>query len=75
MYESQAGNQLAENQGMTVALFTIKGDNVKFSFRGMDGHSPSALELARALKGGGHKNAAGAEISLHEFIGLIINPS
>ena len=67
-YVSSVGNILSGQLGVTVALFAIKGDKVRFSFRGKQGQSPSALALARALGGGGHELAAGATVPLADFI-------
>lgn len=70
-HQSAAGNILAERFDRTVALFTIKGDQVKFSFRCLDHHTPSSLDLAAALGGGGHRNASGANMSLPAFLAQI----
>ncbi len=70
-FQSEIGNILAEKLGEAVALFNIKGYQVRFSFRSVEGQSPSALDLAKILGGGGHKNAAGASISLEQFCKII----
>ncbi|RUM58703.1 MAG: phosphoesterase [Persephonella sp.] len=70
-FQSEIGNILAEKYGEAVALFNIKGYQVRISFRSLDNQSPSALELAKILGGGGHKNASGASIPLEEFCNLI----
>lgn len=67
-YQSHCGNELAGSQNKAVALYTIRGDTVRFSFRSYDTHEPSALALAQALGGGGHRNAAGATMSIRDFI-------
>ena len=67
-HESACGSILAEHLNATVALFTIKGDKVNLSFRGLPHHDPSSLTLATHLGGGGHKNSAGAEMPLAQFI-------
>jgi oligoribonuclease NrnB/cAMP/cGMP phosphodiesterase (DHH superfamily) len=72
MYKSPVGNKLSVIQDKAVAMFTISGGDVNLSFRGTDSNSPTALELAQLLEGGGHKNAAGANISLEDFIKMII---
>lgn len=72
MYESPVGNRFARIQEKAIAMFTINGGNVNFSFRGTDNNNPTALELATILGGGGHKDAAGASISLKDFIKMII---
>lgn len=53
-------------------MFSINGNFVKFSIRGNEGQSPTALDVAKLLGGGGHKNAAGAEIPLNDFLKMII---
>ncbi len=72
LFQSEIGNLLCEKYKEPIALFNINGDIVKFSFRSCDYVSPSALELAKILGGGGHKNAAGAAIKLKEFCKMII---
>ena len=71
-YESACGNTLSEKLDKAVALFTIRGAQVKLSFRSKEGQQPTSLELAASLGGGGHVHAAGATISLQEFIGMIV---
>lgn len=70
-YESACGNILAERQNSVALLFMIKGQYVKFSIRSLDHQTPSALDIATVLGGGGHKNAAGATIPLGEFLHMI----
>ena len=72
MYQSASGNKLSIIQNAAVAMFTITGGSVNFSFRGADGQSPSALELAKLVGGGGHQNASGAEIPLQDFLKMIV---
>jgi uncharacterized protein len=71
-YESACGNILSEQLDVAVMLFTIQGDQVRLSFRSKKHHKPTSLELAHLLGGGGHKNAAGADISLKDFLTMII---
>ncbi len=71
VYESAIGNAHASEQGKTCATFIIRGDKVKLSFRSLDGQSPSSLDLATVLGGGGHKNAAGATIPRGDFLAMI----
>lgn len=66
-FHSELGSILSEQKGETVGFFSIKGDEVKLSFRGKDGQSPTALDLAQPLGGGGHVKAAGAAVSLSDF--------
>lgn len=71
-HESACGNILSEKHGQAVALFTIKGDEVKFGFRSKDGQTPSAYDLAALLGGGGHRNASGAQLLLADFLNQIL---
>jgi len=71
-YKSEAGNSLSTIRDQAVGLFTIDGDKVKISFRSLDGHNPSALELAKTLGGGGHVKASGAGMPLENFLNSII---
>lgn len=69
---SEIGNLLTKERGVAVGLFTIKGDEVIASFRSLDGQMPTALDLAKALGGGGHRNAAAAAMPLDAFIKAIV---
>lgn len=71
VYKSESGNILSTAQGKAVALYSIDGHEVKISFRSLDAHTPSALDMAKALGGGGHRNAAGATLTLKGFIAAI----
>lgn len=71
-YASWVGHRLATVNEKTVVMFSINGDSVKFSIRSADGLRPSALELAELIGGAGHQNAAGAEISLKNFLKMIV---
>lgn len=70
-HQSHTGNVLSHARSEAVALYTIRGDIVRFSFRSQDGQEPSALDLATTLGGGGHQNSAGATMSLRDFINAI----
>lgn len=70
-FQSELGNLLSEKYDEAVAIFNIKGNQVRFSFRSHDKHNPSALELAKILGGGGHRNASGAVITLEQFCQMI----
>ncbi len=72
VYQSASGNNLSEKIGKAVAMYTVNGDQVKFGFRSKQGQEPSALALAKALGGGGHQNASGAEVPLEKFLGMIL---
>jgi oligoribonuclease NrnB/cAMP/cGMP phosphodiesterase (DHH superfamily) len=67
-HQSHCGKELSVTHGSAVALYTIRGENVRFSFRSHDDQTPSALDLAAALGGGGHRNAAGAAMATQDFI-------
>lgn len=69
---SDVGNALAVQLGKTVATFVINKDIVRLHFRGTNSHTPSALELAKILDGGGHRNAAAATVSLKDFCKMMI---
>lgn len=72
LFQSEIGNLLSIKYNEAVCLFSINGDFVKFSFRSLDNHNPSALDLAKLLNGGGHRNAAGASVSINEFCNMIV---
>lgn len=74
-HESACGNILATRYDQAVTLFTIKGDEVKLSFRSLEHHAPSALDLALSVGGGGHKNAAGGRMMLVDFMEAIEYPA
>lgn len=71
--KSEAGNILSTQRDRAVGLFSIDGGVVKISFRSLDRHVPSALDLAKALGGGGHRNASGASMRLDAFVQSIQN--
>jgi len=70
-FQSEIGNILATKHNQVVILFYIQGTDVKFSFRSNTGHKPDALDLAKELGGGGHRNAAGALVPLTQFFKMI----
>lgn len=70
--KSESGNKLTLLRKEAVGLFSIDGNKVKISFRGLDQQKPNALELAQALGGSGHTNAAGAGMKLEDFIQAIV---
>jgi oligoribonuclease NrnB/cAMP/cGMP phosphodiesterase (DHH superfamily) len=71
-HESASGNILSEKLDKAVALFTIKGDVVSLGFRSKDHQVPSSVDLATSLGGGGHTCAAGASVSLTDFIDMLV---
>lgn len=70
--KSESGNVLSQIRNEAVGLFSIDGHKVKISLRCLDGHKPTALDLAQALGGGGHVKAAGAGMPLTDFIKSIV---
>ncbi|WP_457639410.1 DHH family phosphoesterase [Persephonella sp.] len=70
-FQSEIGNILATKYNQAVLLYTIQGKDVKMSFRSNTGHKPDALDLAKELGGGGHRNAAGALVPLKEFVKMV----
>lgn len=72
LFQSEIGNFLSIKYNEAVCLFSINGDFVKLSFRSLDNHNPSALDLAKLLHGGGHRNAAGSSVSINEFCNMIV---
>jgi oligoribonuclease NrnB/cAMP/cGMP phosphodiesterase (DHH superfamily) len=68
---SRLGNVLAKKYGETIGVYRITGGNVNISFRGLDTVEPSARELAEVLGGGGHRNSAGAGMTLSEFLKIL----
>lgn len=71
VYQSGLGNRLAEEHGCAVALYTIEGATVRFSFRSIEGNVPNARTLAEHLGGGGHDHASGAGIPLSDFLAML----
>jgi oligoribonuclease NrnB/cAMP/cGMP phosphodiesterase (DHH superfamily) len=72
-HESACGHILSLRHNQAVALFTIKGDTVTFSFRSITPQTPSALDLALLADGGGNRNSAGGRIALTDFISRIVH--
>lgn len=72
IYQSAVGNNLSRQIGGVAVMFTIKGEKVKLDFRCEQSHNPSALDLAKMLGGGGHRNASGAEVPFVKFLEMII---
>jgi oligoribonuclease NrnB/cAMP/cGMP phosphodiesterase (DHH superfamily) len=72
VFKSEVGHLLCEKHKGVVAIFTIENMYVRISFRCNEEHSPSALDVAKLINGGGHRNAAGARMSLDEFYKSIV---
>ncbi|MEM5877391.1 MAG: DHHA1 domain-containing protein [Candidatus Aenigmatarchaeota archaeon] len=71
LFQSEIGSVLCKKYDEVVCLFSFSYDYVILSFRGLEHHNPSALDLAKILGGGGHKNAAGATVSIKKFNDMI----
>jgi len=71
MYQTSCGGILSDRNDSVAVMFTIKGEEVRFSFRSNEHQNPSALELAQILGGGGHRNAAGGNATLEDFLKMI----
>jgi len=62
-FASEVGNELAKKSGTFGATYSLeKGHRIKWSFRGVPGFDVS--RLAKRLGGGGHRGAAGVELSI-----------
>lgn len=70
---SEIGHRLSKQFSEAVVIFRFMGDGVRLSFRGNDTDNPSAMELAEALGGTGHRNAAGAFASIETFVGMVVH--
>lgn len=70
--QSVLGNLMADPVLGLSIIFSIKGDRVRMSIRSIKDSKISALEVAQGFGGGGHRNAAGCEISFADFTKEII---
>ncbi len=70
-FESELGHAFSKKHGSAVAIFRFKGAVVNFSLRSADSQTPSALDLATLLGGGGHRNASGASVPLKKFTAML----
>lgn len=71
-YKDYICEALSKKNNQAVIGFRIDGQNVRYSLRSHNEHTPSALDLATILGGGGHRNSCGASTTLPEFIKMII---
>lgn len=62
---------MANNDLGVATVFSLKGKSVRMSIRSIENSKISALEVAKYFGGGGHRNAAGCEIPLSEFMARI----
>ncbi len=66
---SDFGNLISEKVKEPVLMFKIFGDTVNLSFRSAsENFEPYPVDLAQSCGGNGHKLAAGATMSLKEFL-------
>ena len=72
MFVSEIGRGLSEKLGSAVIMFRIRGERVSMSLRSIEGQSPTALDLATTLGGGGHTHASGAFMPLKRFCEMIV---
>lgn len=62
---------MANNDLGVASVFSLKGKSVRMSIRSIENSKISALEVAKHFGGGGHRNAAGCEIPLADFMAKI----
>lgn len=70
--KSEMGNILCTQHKGVVALYTVENDYLRVSFRSLEEHVPSALDVAKLVGGNGHRNAAGAKMTLDDFYKAIL---
>lgn len=70
-FDSYIGNVMSEKHGCVSGVFDIRGNKVRLSFRSKEGQTPTALDIAQSLGGGGHKHAAGASATFTDFIKMM----
>lgn len=70
VYVSEIGNKLLETEPVGV-VFSVKSGKVLFSLRSRDDR-PDVSEIAKLFGGGGHRNAAGFEVSISQFINDVL---
>ncbi len=70
-HQSVCGHILSTQTNSAVGLYSIDGDSVRISFRSLPSHTPSALDLAHILGGGGHRDSSGARMPLQQFVAHI----
>lgn len=71
-FKNKIGYYFSKKHNEAVAVFYFNGQEVYFNFRSYDGQFPSALDLAKAIGGGGHHNKSGACIPLKKFIEMLV---
>jgi len=67
MHQSEVGHELANQSGtFGLAWYLAEDNTVRCSFRSNGGYDVSAI--AKAFGGGGHRNAAGCEVSIETLL-------
>lgn len=67
IHQSEIGNALATECGSFGAVWYLDGiDDVRVSLRSNDDYD--VTEIAKTYGGGGHKNAAGFSVKIHQFL-------
>jgi len=70
---SHIGHAFSKKHRRAVNIFALSGTMARLHFRSQGGQKPSALELAQALGGNGHTNAAGARVPLKKFLKMVLH--
>jgi len=65
------GPEISKKINKAVLMYKIDGQKTTVSIRSQEGQSPTALDIAEELGGGGHKHAAGAAMDTFEFLGML----
>jgi oligoribonuclease NrnB/cAMP/cGMP phosphodiesterase (DHH superfamily) len=71
-HQSKVGNILSLEINAVVVMYTISGGTVRCAIRSVAGNYPTALEVAKALGGGGHEHSSGAGVNRENFFSLIL---
>jgi nanoRNase/pAp phosphatase (c-di-AMP/oligoRNAs hydrolase) len=74
MFQPVVGMQFSKDSGEVALCYTVEGDIVRTSIRSHEGQSPTALDVAKVLGGGGHEHMAGAEVPTTEFFSMLELP-
>ncbi len=72
-HQSKVGHLLSLELNEAVIMYTISGDSIRCSIRSIAGQSPTALEVAKVLGGGGHEHSSGAGVDRNYFLSLVID--
>jgi hypothetical protein len=74
MFQPVVGMRFSKDSGEVALCYTVEGDIVRTSIRSHEGQSPTALDVAKLLGGGGHEHMAGAEVSTTDFFSMLELP-